>query len=84
METALANVRVLDSTRALAGPFGAMILGDLGAEIIKIEAVAADRGFTGPTAYRGQDAYNMSINRSKKSITLDTRKEGEGRSSTTW
>jgi CoA:oxalate CoA-transferase len=75
METALATVRVLDLTRALAGPFGSMILGDLGAEIIKIEAVAANRGFTGPTAYRGQDAYNMSINRSKKSITLDTRTE---------
>ncbi len=75
METALANVRILDLTRALAGPFGAMILGDLGAEIIKIEAVAANRGFSGPTAYRGQDAYNMSINRSKKSITLDTRTE---------
>ncbi len=41
METALANVRILDLTRALAGPFGAMILGDLGAEIIKIEAVGS-------------------------------------------
>jgi len=75
METALANVRIIDLTRALAGPFGSMILGDLGAEIIKIEAVNTKRGFTGPTAYRGQDAYTMSINRSKKSITLDTRTE---------
>jgi CoA:oxalate CoA-transferase len=75
METALANVRIIDLTRALAGPFGSMILGDLGAEIIKIEAVDTKRGFTGPTAFMGQDAYNMSINRSKKSITLDTRTE---------
>jgi CoA:oxalate CoA-transferase len=75
METALNNVRIIDLTRALAGPFGSMILGDLGAEIIKIEAVDTKRGFTGPTAYMGQDAYNMSINRSKKSITLDTRTE---------
>jgi crotonobetainyl-CoA:carnitine CoA-transferase CaiB-like acyl-CoA transferase len=52
-----------------------MILGDLGAEIIKIEAVNSKRGFTGPTAYKGQDAYTMSINRNKKSITLDTRTE---------
>ena len=73
METALADVRIIDLTRALAGPFGSMILGDLGAEIIKIEAVDTKRGFTGPTAYKGQDAYNMSINRCKKSITLDTR-----------
>jgi crotonobetainyl-CoA:carnitine CoA-transferase CaiB-like acyl-CoA transferase len=75
METALNNVRIIDLTRALAGPFGSMLLGDLGAEIIKIEAVNTPRGFTGPTAYMGQDAYNMSINRSKKSITLDTRTE---------
>ena len=75
METALANVRIIDLTRALAGPFGAMILGDLGAEIIKIEAVGSKRGNTGGTAFKNQDAYMMSINRSKKSITLDTRTE---------
>jgi len=75
MEKALADVRIIDLTRALAGPYGSMILGDLGAEIIKIEAVDSKREFMGPTAYQGQDAYNMSINRSKKSITLDTRTE---------
>ena len=75
MEKALANVRIIDLTRALAGPYGSMILGDLGAEIIKIEAVGSKRGNTGGTAFKGQDAYNMSINRSKKSITLDTRTE---------
>ncbi|MEW6187493.1 MAG: CoA transferase [Thermodesulfobacteriota bacterium] len=75
METALSGVRVVDLTRALAGPYGSMILGDLGAEIIKVEAVGSQREFTGPTAYKGQDSYMMSINRSKKSITLDTRTE---------
>jgi crotonobetainyl-CoA:carnitine CoA-transferase CaiB-like acyl-CoA transferase len=75
MEKALANVRIIDLTRALAGPYGSMILGDLGAEIIKIEAVGSNRMNSGGTAFKGQDAYNMSINRSKKSITLDTRTE---------
>ncbi|MBI4767316.1 MAG: CoA transferase [Deltaproteobacteria bacterium] len=75
MEKALAGVRIIDLTRALAGPYGAMILGDLGAEIIKIEAVGSNRMNSGGTAFKGQDAYNMSINRSKKSITLDTRTE---------
>lgn len=75
MENALANVRIIDLTRALAGPYGSMILGDLGADIIKVEAVGSKRENTGGTAFQGQDAYNMSINRSKKSITLDTRTE---------
>jgi len=73
METALAGVRVLDLTRALAGPYGSMILGDLGAEIIKIEPLDARREAIGPYSYKGQDAYFMSVNRSKKSITLDVR-----------
>jgi len=50
-----------------------MILGDLGAEIIKIEAVDGRAEATGTYSYKGQDAYFMSINRSKKSITLDVR-----------
>jgi len=75
METALSGVRVLDLTRALAGPYCSMILGDLGAEIIKIEAVAGRSEVTGPYAYKGQDGYFMSVNRSKKSVTLDIRTE---------
>ena len=78
METALAGVRILDLTRALAGPYATMILGDLGAEIIKIEALDARTEATGHYSYKGQDAYFMSVNRSKKSITLDIRKD-EGR-----
>jgi len=73
METALAGVRILDLTRALAGPYCSMILGDLGAEIIKIEALDARTDAIGPYSYKGQDAYFMSVNRSKKSITLDLR-----------
>ena len=73
MENALEGLRVVDLTRALAGPYGSMILGDLGAEIIKVEAIGSRKDVTGPYAYRGQDAYFMSVNRSKKSITLDVR-----------
>lgn len=75
METALNGVRVLDLTRALAGPYCSLILGDLGAEIIKIEAVEGRMEVTGPYSYKGQDGYFMSVNRSKKSVTLDVRKD---------
>jgi len=50
-----------------------MILGDLGAEILKIEAVRGRKEVTGPYSYRGQDGYFMAVNRSKKSVTLDLR-----------
>ena len=73
MEDALEGLRVLDLTRALAGPYGSLLMGDLGAEIIKIEAIGSREEATGKYSYKGQDAYFMSINRSKKSITLDVR-----------
>ena len=70
----LAGVRVLDLTRALAGPFATMILGDLGATVLKIEP--ADGGDMtrawGPFA-AGQSAYYLSANRSKQSLALDFR-----------
>ena len=72
----LAGVRVLDLTRALSGPFCAMILGDLGAEVVKIEP--ADHGDMtrswGPYV-DGQSAYFLSTNRSKRSVALDFRKQ---------
>ncbi len=75
METALAGVRILDLTRALAGPYCTLILGDLGAEVIKIEAVSGRQKMGSSQAYRGQDAYFMGVNRNKQSLTLDLRKE---------
>ena len=75
METALSGVRILDLSRFLAGPYCAMILGDLGAEVIRIEAVSGRRDMAGSYAYKGHDPYFMSINRSKKSVTIDMRKE---------
>jgi formyl-CoA transferase len=69
----LDGIRVLDLTRVVSGPFCTMQLGDLGAEIIKIERPGEGddtRAFAPP--YQGdQAAYFLSVNRNKKSVTLD-------------
>ncbi|MGE0797924.1 MAG: CaiB/BaiF CoA transferase family protein [Lautropia sp.] len=73
MALPLAGIRILDLTRYLAGPFGAMILGDLGAEIIRIEH-PEDLEFARrapPHFIQGQSVYFLSLNRNKKSVALD-------------
>jgi crotonobetainyl-CoA:carnitine CoA-transferase CaiB-like acyl-CoA transferase len=73
----LAGVRVADMTQALAGPFGSRFLGDLGAEVIKIEMPGTGdmtRKFAGPSL-KGESGYFMAINRNKKSVTLNLRTE---------
>ena len=68
----LRNLRVLDFTRVLVGPFATMILGDLGAEVIKVEPPEGDETRTWPpTLPRGGSGYFMSLNRNKKSITIN-------------
>jgi len=68
----LAGIRVLDFTWALAGPYGSMILTDMGAEVIKIEPVGVDERTRGPGPYvDGVSTYFFSINRGKQSLTLD-------------
>lgn len=74
---ALAGIRVIDMTRILAGPFCTMNLGDMGAEIIKIEQPgkgddtrAWGPPFAGDPA-NGEAAYFLGVNRNKKSVTLD-------------
>ena len=72
----LSGIRVLDLSRILAGPYCSMILGDMGAEIIKVEIPGTGddtRGY-GPPFINGESAYFMSINRNKKSLTLDLKK----------
>lgn len=69
----LEGVRVLDLTRILAGPFATMILGDLGAEVIKVERPGSgDETRTwGPPFVGTQSVYFLSVNRNKKSIAVD-------------
>lgn len=73
----LHDVRVLDLSRALAGPYAAMMLGDMGADVIKIEQPGSGdetRGW-GPPWAGGESAYFLSINRNKRGITLDLKNE---------
>jgi crotonobetainyl-CoA:carnitine CoA-transferase CaiB-like acyl-CoA transferase len=73
----LAGIKVVDFTRYLAGPFCTQILGDYGAEILKVEPVEGARGEMGDES--GKDTYFfLSTNRSKKSIQIST-KSAEGR-----
>ncbi|CAJ1081567.1 succinate--hydroxymethylglutarate CoA-transferase isoform X1 [Xyrichtys novacula] len=69
----LEGVRVLDMTRVLAGPFATMILGDLGAEVIKVEKPGAgdDTRAWGPPFVGAESVYFLSVNRNKKSIAID-------------
>ncbi len=79
MTQPLTGVRILDLSQMLAGPYGTMILGDLGAEIIKIEKPGEGeigRGMP-PHYFHGESVYFLSVNRNKKSLTLDLKaKEG--------
>ena len=73
----LAGVRVLDLTRVVAGPYCSMFLGDLGAEVVKVEQPGAGddtRGW-GPPFAGGESAYFLCINRNKKSLTLDLKSD---------
>jgi crotonobetainyl-CoA:carnitine CoA-transferase CaiB-like acyl-CoA transferase len=73
MSRTLTGVRVLDLTRMLAGPYGSMLLADMGAEVVKVEA--PDGGdpirTMGPPFVNGVSAYFLAVNRNKKSVTLD-------------
>lgn len=67
-------MRVLDLTRVLAGPYCAMLLGDLGAEVIKLERPGTGddlRQWGPPFTKEGESAYFLCVNRGKRSITID-------------
>ncbi|ROZ77666.1 CaiB/BaiF CoA-transferase family protein [Ramlibacter sp. WS9] len=69
----LAGIRVLDLTRALAGPFCTMILGDLGADVIKVEPTGGDMIRQWGPFDRGTSAYYLSGNRNKRGIAVNFR-----------
>ena len=71
----LSGIRVLDMTMFLSGPFGTQILGDLGAEVIKIETGDGDQTRVLPPNFiAGESAYFLSANRNKKSVVIDYRR----------
>ncbi len=73
MTAPLEGVRILDLSRVLAGPYCTMLLGDLGAEVIKVErpGVGDDTRAWGPPFLGGESAYYLCANRNKKSITVN-------------
>ena len=78
----LAGIKVLDLTRVLAGPLCTMVLGDLGASVIKVERPGLGdetRGWGPPFDPDGQSAYYLSINRNKLSVALDLDAEADRR-----
>lgn len=76
MQRPLTGVRVLDLSQFLAGPYGSMLLGDLGAEVLKIEIPGKGDGSREmpPHFIHGQSGYFLSMNRSKQSMTLDLKR----------
>lgn len=76
----LEGIRVLDLSRVLAGPLCSMLLGDLGANVIKVERPGAGdetRGWGPPFDERGESAYFLSTNRNKRSLTADLDAPGD-------
>ncbi|MDF1662271.1 MAG: CaiB/BaiF CoA-transferase family protein [Planctomycetota bacterium] len=74
----LEGIKVCDLTRILAGPYATMKLGDMGADIIKVERPGAgdDTRVWGPPFMNGESCYHLAINRSKRSLTLNLKTGG--------
>ena len=75
MHKPLSGIRVLDFTRLYAGPFCTMLLGDLGADVVKVEMPEGDPlRAQGPPFYKGNGMSYLAANRNKRSIVLDMKK----------
>lgn len=74
MKTALSDITILDLSRVLAGPYCTMVLGDLGARVIKVEQPGMGddtRRWGPPFTANGESAYFLCVNRNKESITVN-------------
>ena len=72
----LTGIRVLDFTRLFAGPFCTMLLGDLGADVVKVEAPSGDPiRHQGPPFFEGHSMSFMAVNRNKRSVVLNMKAE---------
>ena len=87
MTPPLQGVRILEMSQAIAGPVAARTLGDLGAEVIKVEqpGVGDMSRRIGPHFLGGESAYYLNFNRNKKSVTIDPADApGPGRLAAGW
>jgi len=76
LQAPLSGIRILDLSRVLAGPYCTMLLGDLGADVIKVEkpGIGDDTRSWGPPWVGKESAYYLSVNRNKRSICIDMKK----------
>src|SRR5215213_2226872 len=75
----LEGILVADFSRVLAGPFATMLLGDLGADVVKVERPEGgdDTRAWGPPWRDGESTYYLGLNRNKRSVALDLADEGD-------